>query len=117
VRLGTAIPKEPAFASTHAPRRTLSGQVIPGTGGYRFRRVSVDTRYKIGHEAMDEIIEGRETIARGYPFFISFDEEYEHDRLPFRRLYAADTEQQNISFESSVTRFLFSRRFVFEEAF
>jgi hypothetical protein len=116
VRLGTAISKEPAFNSTREPRRTLSGQVIPGLGGYSYRSVQLDTRYKIGALAMSEISEAYPSqIAAGFPFFLLFDEEAH--RLPFMRFYAQDTSFKNMSFESGVNYFKFSRKFVFEECF
>ena len=116
IYLGTSIPKEPAYMSTNSPRETLSGQVIEGAGGYFFRQVSLDTRYKIGKETIAEIEAAYENqISKGFPFFILFDDEAK--RIPFLRLYANDTNQQKFSFESSVNRFLFSRRFVFEERF
>jgi len=37
--------------------------------------ISLDSRYKIGRDAMVEIGDGREWIARGYPFFIDLDDE------------------------------------------
>ena len=116
IKLGTSIPKEPTLVSTHQSRKTLSGQVIPGAGGYTYWRMSLDTRYKIGREAMDEIIAGyRFQIGKSFPFFIEFEEE--QNRLPIYRMYATDTNQSQFSFESSTIFYLFSRRFIFEEAF
>jgi len=115
VHIPTAIKKEPAFCSTAEPRTTLSGQVIPGAGGYNYRTVSLDSRYKIGPDAMNEIVQGRESIGKGYPFFIDLsDEAY---KLPFDKLYATERNQRQMSFESGVRRFLYSRRFEFEERF
>jgi hypothetical protein len=89
--------------------------VIPGAGGYDYRAVSLDSRYKIGPEAMAEIEAGYKYIGRGYPFFIDFsDEAY---KLPFIRLYAAERNQRNLSFEGGARRFLYSRRWNFEERF
>jgi hypothetical protein len=89
--------------------------VIEGLGGYNYWRVSLDTRYKIGNDKMSEIIKGFPQLSRGLPMFISFEDE--KDRLPFNRLYVNDTSQQELSFESSINKNLFSRRFVFEERF
>jgi hypothetical protein len=115
VNLCTSIPKEPAFVSTNKPRVTLSGQVIDGLGGYNYRRVSLDTRYKIDRDKMDEIIKGFPALSRGLPLFVSFEEEAA--RLPFRRLYCNDTNQQELGFEGGVMKPLFSRKWVFEERF
>jgi len=115
VHIPTAIAKEPAFCSTAEPRVTLSGQVIAGAGGHYYRTVSLDSRYKIDAIAMDEIINGYKSIGAGYPFFIDLsDEAY---KLPFDKLYANERNQQQMSFESGVRRFLYSRRFEFEERF
>jgi hypothetical protein len=115
VNLKTSIPKEPTLVSTNKPRVTLSGQVIDGLGGYDYWRVSLDTRYKIDKEKMEEIIKGFPSLSRGLPLFVSFEDEGE--RLPFTRLYCNDTNQQQLSFESSINKSLFSRRFIFEERF
>jgi hypothetical protein len=115
VNLKTSIPKEPTLVSTNKPRITLSGQVIDGLGGYNYWRVSLDTRYKIDNDKMNEIIKGFPSLSKGLPIFVSFEEE--NDRLPFKRLYANDTNQQELSFESSINKPLFSRRFILEERF
>jgi len=115
VHIPTAIAKEPAFCSTAEPRTTLSGQAIPGAGGYNYKTLSLDSRYKIDALAMNEIIRGRESIGKGHPFFIDLsDEAY---KLPFNKLYANERNQRQMSFESGVRRFLYSRRFEFEERF
>jgi len=115
VRIGTGVRKEPSFNSTAAPRTTLSGQVVPGRGGHIFRAVSLDSRYQIDKTMMNEIKEGYKYISMGYPFFVNLEDEAY--KLPFDRLYATDRNQTNMSFESGVTRFLYSRRWDFEERF
>jgi hypothetical protein len=115
VHIPTAIAKEPAFCSTAEPRTTLSGQVIPGAGGYNYRTVSLDSRYKIGPSAMGELKAGYSYIGKGCPFFI--DLSVESYKLPFPKLYAVERNQRQMSFESGVRRFLYSRRFEFEERF
>ena len=111
----TAITKEPGLCSTAEPRVTLSGQVIPGAGGYIYRTVSLDSRYKIDRPIMSEINAGYKYIGMGYPFFIDLsDESY---KLLFSKLYANERNQQKMAFESGVRRFLYSRRFEFEERF
>jgi hypothetical protein len=115
INLKTSIPKEPTLVSTAKPRVTLSGQVITGLGGYNYWRVSLDTRYKIDKEKLNEIIKGFPTLSKGFPLFVSFEEEKR--RLPFERLYVNDRNQQELSFESSINKTLFSRRWNFEERF
>ena len=115
MQIGTSVRKEPSFNSTAEPRTTLSGQVIPGRGGHIFRAVSLDSRYRIDETMMNEIREGYRYIGMGYPFFINLEDEAY--KLPFDRLYATDRNQMTMSFESGVKRFLYSRRFDFEERF
>jgi hypothetical protein len=116
VQLGTAMPKEPAYNNSAPPRVTLSGQVIQGAGGYSFRSVSLDTRYKIGSDEISEIKAAYTSqIGPALPFFLLFDDEIR--RLPFSRLYASDKKNTAFAFESGVNRYLFSRRFDFEEQF
>jgi hypothetical protein len=116
VRLGTAMAKEPSYKNSAKPRVTLSGQSIPGVGGYSYRSVSLDTRYKIGYPEIEEIKAAYKTqIGPGLPFFLVFDDEIR--RLPFARLYAADAKNDSMAFESGANKFLFSRKFEFEERF
>jgi len=115
IHIPTSIPKEPGFASTSEPRVTLSGQTIPGLGGYNYRTLSLDSRYKIGELAMNEIQEGYNAIGAGYPFFIDLtDESY---KLPFTKLYAAERSQRQMSFEGGINKYSYSRRWQFEERF
>ena len=111
----TAPPKEPCFNSTSEPRRTLSGQVVPGAGGYNFISLSLDSRYKINENAINEIKAGYKAIGAGFPFFISLARE--SYKLPFDKLYATETNQRKMSFESGVMFYLYSRRWNFEQAF
>jgi len=115
VNIPTSVRKEPSFNSTAEPRTTLSGQVVAGRGGHIFRAVSLDSRYKIDETIMNEIKQGFRYISAGYPFFINLEDEAY--KLPFDRLYAIDRNQRNLSFESGVARFLYSRRWEFEERF
>ena len=89
--------------------------MIEGLGGYNYLRVSLDTRYKIDNNKLQEIIKGFPSLSNGLPLFVSFEDE--KDRLPFQRLYVNDTNQQELSFESSINKNLFSRRFILEERF
>ena len=115
VRIGTQVRKETGLLTTEESRKTLSGQIIPGLGGYDYDFVSLDSRYMIDDTIMAEFRGGRRAIARGYPFFVNLeDESY---KLPFDRIYAMDRNQKTMSFESGVAGFLYSRRFEFEECF
>ena len=115
VHIPTSIAKEPMFASTSEPRTTLSGQIIPGVGGYNYRMISLDSRYKITKQIMEEIQEGYKYIGMGYPFFIDLtDESY---KIPFNKLYATERNQRRMSFESGIIKYLYSRRWEFEERF
>jgi hypothetical protein len=114
INIKTAVPKEPTLLSTSKPRVTLSGQSILGLGGYNYWQISVDTRYKIDKNKLNSIIEGYLLLSKGYPMFISFENE---EKLPIDRMYGIDTNQQELSFESSINKPLFSRRFILEERF
>lgn len=111
----TAIPKEPAFCSSMEPRITLAGQSIQGRGGYYYKKLSLDSRYKIDEFILNEIKDGYEYIGMNYPFFI--DLTIEAYKLPFKKLYANELNQNNLSFESGVKKYLYSRRWEFEERF
>jgi hypothetical protein len=116
VNLRTAIAKEPGYASTAESRKTLSGQIIPGAGGYTYRTVSLDVRYKIDGKAVNQIEEAyNDQIGRGYPYFLLFDTEA--NRLPFPRLYARDAKANEYVLQGGINRYLFSRKFEFEECF
>jgi hypothetical protein len=116
VDLPTAIAKEPGLSSTAKNRTTLSGQIIPGRGGYTYRTLSVDVRYKIDKAALSQIgMAYNGQIGLGYPYFLLFDKEA--NRLPFVRLYAKDTKSEQYVFQGGINRYLFSRKFEFEECF
>jgi hypothetical protein len=115
VHIPTAIAKEPSFKSTSEPRVTLSGQVIPGAGGYNYRTISLDCRYKITQEAVNEIMAGHKMAGMGYPYFIDFsDESY---KLPFSKFYANEKNQRDMTLQGGIRRYLYSKRFEFEEQF
>jgi hypothetical protein len=115
INIPTSIAKEPTYCSTSSYRKTLSGQIIIGAGGYNYRQVSLDSRYKIDSLAMREIENGRKYIGLGYPFFIDLkDENY---KLPFSKFYGIDSNQQKLGFESGIKKYLYSRRFDFTECF
>lgn len=112
--LGAAPSREPGFYTTAEPRVTASGQVIEGAGGYTGRRIDVDFRYKITSDIYDDITAAYPTqLSRGYPLFIYFDKETA--RMPYTRMYAATDNE--LLFQSSINRFLYSRKFSFIERF
>jgi hypothetical protein len=111
----TALAKEPGYNSTSEPRTTLSGQVIAGLGGYNYKTVSLDSRYKIDEFIMGEIKNGYKYIGMGYPFFIDLTSE--SYKLPFSKLYATEKNQRNLIFESGIKKYLYSKRWEFEEKF
>jgi hypothetical protein len=117
VNLPTSLAKEPSFNTTNQTVKTISGQALPGIGGYNYRGVSLDTRYKIGGDAMHEIkLAWPLQISKGFPFFLLFDSELK--RLPFYRFYAQDDSTEKFGFESGAhDRYLFSRKFNFIECF
>ena len=107
--------KEFSYRSTGESRTTLGGQVVFGMGGYEYRTVSLDSRYQVTEDTINEIWEGYGAIGKGYPFFINLEDEAH--KLPFDRLYAIERDQKNMSFESGINRFLYSRRWNFDERF
>jgi hypothetical protein len=115
IKICTSVAKQPGLASTAEPRITLSGQVMPGRGGYTYRTLSLDSRYKLGQEAMQELVDGYKYIGMGYPFFIDLSEE--SYKLWYDKLYAEEKDQREMSFEGGVTRYLYSRRWSFTERF
>lgn len=115
--LGTAPTKEIGFFTTNESRRTLSGQVIAGAGGYCGRTIDVDVRYKIDEDIYNDI----ETafcsqISREYPYFLMFDDE--QHKVPDNMLhFYASTDKPISKLQSSSYKFLYSYKFKFEEAF
>ena len=112
--LGASPSNEPGFFTTNNNRETLSGQVIPGAGGYSGRQIQVDFRYKITEDIyrlIERSYQGQ--LSKQYPLFMLFDKELH--RMPYERLYAKT--DANLLFQSAVNRFLYSRKFKFKEAF
>jgi hypothetical protein len=106
--------REPGFGTTREPRFTASGQTIKGAGGYSFRRLGLDFRYKIDEEIFQDFEDSYESqLSQGFPFFVLFDKEDKKIKWP--RLYARTDNQ--ILFQSSINRFLYSKRFEYQEAF
>jgi len=116
MQIGTMRAKEPGVQSTNESRVTLSGQIIPGAGGYTYRSIGLDSRYKIDATIYAEINKAYSTqIGREFPFFILFD--CESFRLPFSRLYANDKNQTGWAFDGSIRDFRYSFKFNFIERF
>jgi len=113
--LPTAVAKEPSYKSTSEPRKTLSGQVVIGAGGYEYRTISLDVKYKVTQEIINEFEAGKKYIGKGYPFFI--DLTVESYKLSYKRLYADERQQRSVTWQSGILKFLYSRRFEFEECF
>lgn len=114
--LGASPAREPGFWSTSKPRTTLSGQTIAGVGGVTGREIQVDFRYKFTEDIYRDIERAFPLqIGRGYPFFLSFEDCSSESRYPFKRFYG--TTDINWLFQSSVNRFLYSKKLKFREAF
>ncbi len=77
VELGLSPAREPGFWNTSKPRKTLSGQIIEGTGGVVGRKMQVEVKYKIDSDAFEVIENGyNNELGLGYPVFILFDKAY-----------------------------------------
>jgi len=113
--LGTNPTKEIGWYSTEENRKTESGQIIPGAGGYSGRRAEMDVRYKIDDDVYDDINDAYATqISKGFPFFILFDDE--QHKLPTSMLHFYATAPIEL-LQSSSYRFLYSYKFSFMESF
>lgn len=115
VHIPTTPVKGLTFASTANEQITGGGQVILGSGGYEYRTLTLDSRYKIDRNAMNEIIAGYKSIGKGYPFFIDLIDE--HERLGFSKFYGVEKNQKNWVFQGGVRDFMYSMKFEFEECF
>lgn len=115
--LGTNITKETGFYTTNESRRTASGQVIPGAGGYSGRQVVADVRYKITEDMYNDILAAYTgQISKNFPFFVMFDDE--QHKLPDTLLhFYGRLKDVDILLQSSVYKFLYSYKFQFFEAF
>ena len=107
--------KEPGYYTTEQSRITLSGQVIAGAGGYSGRKIGVDVRYKITEEVYNDFdLAHAGQIAKLFPFFIDFDTE--SYKLLFSKFYGG-LDNGMLTFQNSIRRFLYSKRFDFIERF
>ena len=115
--LGTAPSKELGFYSTNESRKTLSGQVISGAGGYCGRTIDLDVRYKIDNDIYNDIWAAYTTqIGKEYPYFILLDDE--QHKVPASMLhFYAQTDKPISKLQSSSYRFLYSYKFQFQECF
>src|SRR4030042_3571095 len=109
--LGTNPTKEIGFYSSEDNRETLSGQVIPGAGGYCGRRFEADVRYKIDSPVYDDTEKAYiKQISKGFPYFMYLDDE--QHKLPSNMLYFYAQDKGNgILFQSSTYKFLYSYKF------
>lgn len=115
--LGTAPSKEIGFYTTTESRETLSGQTIPGAGGYYGRRFVADVRYKFTEEIYNDIEAAYQTqIQRSFPYFLLLDDEQHKVPDTMLHFYAA-TDKPLSLLQSSSYKFLYSYKFNFEERF
>ena len=116
-KLGTSPSKEIGFYTTAENRKTLSGQIIAGAGGYYGRRFEADVRYKITEDVYNDILAAYEKqIMRGFPYFLYLDDE--QHKLPATMLYFyANTDKPLSLLQSSVYDFKYSYKFKFFERF
>ena len=115
-KLGTAIAKEIGFYSTEEISETLSGQVIPGAGGYFGRTLDLDVRYKIEKEVYNDIYKAFKYISKGYPYFIELSDEA-HKMPDTLKRFHASTNQPISKLQSSTYAFKYSYKFSFIEKF
>jgi hypothetical protein len=115
--LGTNPTKEIGFYSTENNRETLSGQVIPGAGGYSGRRFEADVRYKFTSEIYNDLEKAYpKQIAKGFPYFILLDDEQHKVPENMLHFYAQDKDNK-LLLQSSTYKFLYSYKFSFYEKF
>ena len=115
--LGTAPSKEIGFYTTEKSRETLSGQVIPGAGGYSGRRFNADVRYKIDEDVYNDIESAYAgQISKGFPYFLNLTEEL-HKLPENMRYFYANTDKPLSLLQSSTYDFLYSYKFNFYERF
>jgi hypothetical protein len=113
--IGASPSREPGFYSTNSDRNTLSRQTIPGAGGVTGRKIQVDFRYKFTETIVNDIELAYATqIGRGYPLFLWFDT----TKLvwPWSRFYGKP-DNKDILLQSSVRKYLYSYKMMFNEAF
>ena len=107
---------ELGFYTTQVNRETLSGQVIPGAGGYNGRRINLDIRYKIDEDMYNDIEAAISYITKDFPYFLYLLEEQHKIPSNMERFYAK-TDKPISMLQSSVYDFLYSYKFNFYEKF
>lgn len=115
--LGTNPTKEQGFYTTNESRQTLSGQVVPGAGGYSGRRLDADVRYKFDEDVYADLLAAyTKQISKNFPYFILNDDE--QHKLPSTMLhfYGRDKDVE-LLLQSQTYKFLYSYKFQFYEAF
>ena len=112
LHIGISRMREPGWKSSTEPRQTLSGQAIRGLGGYAFRTLSCEIKYRIDETFLKELDKSYPTqIAQGFPFFLHFSEK----NLPFSKLYA-QAPLEYIMQNATIWK-LYSMKLEFREAF
>lgn len=106
--------KEIGFYTTSQERVTVSGQVVPGAGGYCGRSFNLDFRYKFNSTILTVINRIFATqISLVLPFFIYFDSE--NFSPLWARMYASIPNK--FVFQTSIRSFLLSHKLEFTERF
>lgn len=105
--------REIGFYTTLSQRETLSGQIVQSAGGYGGQVIGVDFRYKIDKDIYNDLqLAYVPQLMQGFGFFIDFN----NDKFfPVDKFYGQT--DNNLLFQSSVNRFLNSRRFEFRQKF
>lgn len=116
-KLNTAIEKDLGFYTTNENRETLSGQVIPGSGGYYGRRWNANVQYEIDSDIYNDILAAYSNqIMRGFPYFMLTDDE--QHKLPSTMLhFYASTDKPLTVLQSATYAYKYSYKFKFLEKF
>jgi hypothetical protein len=95
----------------------LSGQTIPGKGGYSGRSIDLDVRYKIDSDTYDDIEKAYPyTISKSFPYFLCLDDEQHKISANMYYFYAATPEPLS-KLQSSTYAYKYSYKFPFIERF
>ena len=110
----TSPSKEIGFFTTEQNRITVGGQVQPGAGGYSGKKLNLDSRYKINQDIYNDFAAAYAgQISKLFPFFINFADEF---KIPYTYFYGGFAKEL-LTFQGTVYKFLYSRRFDFMERF
>jgi hypothetical protein len=108
---------EKGWYTTSENRETLSGQSIPGAGGYSGRVLGFDVRYEIDETIYDDIDDAYALqISKGFPFFMYLVDEQHKITSRMLRFYAK-TDKPLSMLQSSTYQFKYSYKFKFMEKF